>query len=114
MNYFDVKFFHHLLVIVIIFSLMTMTYNPKLKLAKLFYLFTLIMMGLSGAMSMDQLQILALDSYPVWIWAKIALLTLGGVLPLLISKKFPQHASKLNCIYILFFVAASFLGVYKP
>lgn len=114
MNYFDIKFLHQFLTVMMVYSLMIMIYNPNLRLGKILYLFTSLMMVVSGALSMDRLKLLDHDTYPMWLYAKLGCLFLATVFPILMAKFVPKLASKLSCLYLIFIVAAVFLGIYKP
>ena len=114
MNHLDVKFLHQLLAITLLYSVMLMIYNPKLKLAKVFFFFTNLAMVGSGILSLDQRELTLDDSLPVWIYAKFAVLILLTFLPLFMVKFLPKLASKLSCVYFLLIAAGVFLGVFKP
>lgn len=114
MNYFDIKFFHIMLTILYVFGLMTASYNPKLKLAKFFYFFVTIMLLLSGVLATDKLGLALERDLPLWLMAKlICWVLLLGIVPLVL-KKYPQQASKLNCLFVSIALIATYLGVHKP
>lgn len=72
------------------------------------------MMLVSGVMSMERLDMRADDTYPVWIYAKLGCLLIATALPILMAKFLPKIASKLSFLYLIFILAAVFLGVYRP
>lgn len=101
-----------MLTVLYLFGLMSATYNPQKKLAKLFFYFVSLVLLVSGLNSMQKLGLPLDGNFPLWIWAKIACWIFLVIVPAITIKKFPRIASKFNWLFVLVLIVAIFMGVY--
>lgn len=97
-----------------LFIVMASSYNPKNILIKILsFLISLLMLG-SGMLLLNRFGISLTGPYPIWVWAKLLTWLLLLTIPFFIIKKFPQFASRLNALYLVFAITSVYLGVFKP